>query len=61
MDTLFTDEYFMRKALDEAAAALEEDEIPIGAVVVHNQKIIGKGITKQNACAMLQPMQRWWL
>ncbi len=43
MDTLFTDEYFMRKALDEAAAALEEDEIPIGAVVVHNQKIIGKG------------------
>lgn len=43
MDTLFTDEYFMRKALDEAAAALEEDEIPIGAIVVHNQKIIGKG------------------
>lgn len=43
MDNLFTDEYFMRKALDEAAAALEEDEIPIGAVVVHNQKIIGKG------------------
>jgi tRNA(adenine34) deaminase len=43
MESLFTDEYFMRKALDEAAAALEEDEIPIGAVVVHNQKIIGKG------------------
>lgn len=37
------DEYFMQKALqlaDEAAAA---GEVPIGAVVVHKGKIIGKG------------------
>ncbi len=43
MDELFSDEYFMRKALDEAQMALEEDEIPIGAVVVYENKIIGRG------------------
>ena len=39
----FTDEYFMQKALAEAQKALDEDEIPIGAVVVYENKIIGKG------------------
>ena len=29
-----TDEYYMRRALDQARMALERDEIPIGAVVV---------------------------
>jgi tRNA(adenine34) deaminase len=38
-----TDEYFMRFALTEAEQAYEEDEIPIGAVVVLQNKIIGKG------------------
>lgn len=37
------DEYFMGEALKEARYALEEDEIPIGAVVVYNGRIIGKG------------------
>ena len=40
---LYTEEYFMSKALDEAMAAYEEDEIPIGAVVVLGNKIIGRG------------------
>jgi tRNA(adenine34) deaminase len=39
----FDDTYFMRKALEEAQLALEEDEIPVGAVVVSNGKIIGRG------------------
>ncbi|MGE5412213.1 MAG: tRNA adenosine(34) deaminase TadA [Clostridiales bacterium] len=34
---------FMYAALSEAEQALEEDEIPIGAVVVHNNRIIGRG------------------
>lgn len=34
---------FMFAALKEAELAFEEDEIPIGAVVVHNNRIIGKG------------------
>lgn len=33
----------MQKALDEARAAFDEAEIPIGAVVVHNNRIIGRG------------------
>jgi tRNA(adenine34) deaminase len=38
-----TDEYFMMQALKEAKKALENDEIPIGAVVVINEKIIARG------------------
>lgn len=36
-------EYFMREALKEAQKALEEEEIPVGAVVVCENKIIGRG------------------
>ena len=36
-------EYFMKMALKEAESAYEEEEIPIGAVVVHNNKVISKG------------------
>lgn len=38
-----THEYFMTQALKEARKAFEEDEIPIGAVVVVNEKIIARG------------------
>ena len=34
-------EAFMRLALREAEAALEADEVPIGAVVVHDGRVIG--------------------
>ena len=37
------DERYMREALKEARAALDEGEIPIGAVVVSRGRIIGKG------------------
>lgn len=40
---IFSDEYFMREALKEAKQALHEGEIPIGAVVVANNIIIGRG------------------
>jgi tRNA(adenine34) deaminase len=35
------DEYFMRLALREAERALEHDDVPIGAVVVHEGEVIG--------------------
>jgi tRNA(adenine34) deaminase len=38
-----TDEYFMRQALAEAEKALAADEVPIGAVVVFGQQVIGRG------------------
>ncbi|GAA4142977.1 nucleoside deaminase [Sphingobacterium kyonggiense] len=37
------DEQYMQEALKLAKRALAEDEIPIGAIVVANGKIIGKG------------------
>jgi tRNA(adenine34) deaminase len=37
------DEYFMRLALREAEAALEHDDVPIGAVVVHDGEVIATG------------------
>ena len=38
-----TDEYFMQLALKEAQQAFEEDEIPIGAIVVQNNKVLARG------------------
>ena len=38
-----TDEMYMREALKLAKTAYEEDEVPIGAVIVSHGKIIGKG------------------
>lgn len=43
MNEIFTDEYFMNLALKEAQKAFEAGEIPVGAVVVSNNKVIGKG------------------
>ena len=37
------DERFMREALREASYAAQEDEVPIGAVIICNGRIIGKG------------------
>lgn len=39
---LFSDEFFMRKALKEAKKAFEKDEVPVGAVIVSNKKIIAR-------------------
>jgi tRNA(adenine34) deaminase len=37
------DEYFMNLALKEALRALDEDEVPIGCVIVAGNQIVGKG------------------
>lgn len=42
MIEVYTDEYFMREAIKEAQQALATDEVPIGAVVVSNNKIIAR-------------------
>ncbi len=39
---LFSDEYFMNEALKEAQKAFEKDEVPVGAVIVHNNQIIAR-------------------
>jgi tRNA(adenine34) deaminase len=37
------DEHFMRLAIREAERALEHDDVPIGAVVVHDGEVAGSG------------------
>jgi tRNA(adenine34) deaminase len=37
------DEYFMRLALREAERALEHDDVPVGAVLVHGGEVVGAG------------------
>lgn len=39
----FDDTYFMKKALQEAEIAFEKGEIPVGAVIVIENRIIAKG------------------
>ncbi len=43
MENILNDDYFMKQALKLAERAFEEDEIPVGALVVCENKIIGKG------------------
>lgn len=42
MENIFTDEYFMKKALQEAEMAFQKGEIPVGAVIVVNNTIIAR-------------------
>lgn len=39
---IFDDAYFMQQALQQAQYAFEDDEVPVGAVVVLNNKIIAR-------------------
>jgi tRNA(adenine34) deaminase len=36
------DKFYMRMAMQEAAKAFEKDEVPVGAVIVQNKKVIGR-------------------
>ncbi len=36
------DKHFMRQAIQEAEKAFAADEVPIGAILVHHQQIIGR-------------------
>ncbi len=42
MITAFSDEYFMRKALNEAKIAFENGEVPVGCVIVSNNTIVAR-------------------
>jgi tRNA(adenine34) deaminase len=43
---LHSDDYFMGEALRQAARALEADEVPVGAVVVREGKIIARAFNQ---------------
>jgi len=42
MENPYNDEYFMKKALQEAELAFEKGEIPVGALIVIDNKIIAR-------------------
>ena len=42
MDAIFDDDYFMRKALQEAEVAFDKGEVPVGAVIVVDNRIIAR-------------------
>ena len=37
------EKFFMQKALEQARIALENNEVPVGAIIVKNNKIVGRG------------------
>jgi len=37
------DQFYMEKALEQALAAYEADEVPVGAVIVCGDRIVGRG------------------
>lgn len=48
---IFPHEHFMRLALEQAHAAFEMDEVPVGAVIVRDQRVIGAA---HNLCVRLR-------
>ena len=48
----FDDTYFMRKALQEAEAAYEKGEIPVGAIIVVEDRIIPEHTISRNYLMM---------
>jgi tRNA(adenine34) deaminase len=42
IEPLYTDAFFMKEALKEAQKAFDADEVPVGAVIVANHKIIAR-------------------
>ena len=42
-------DYWMRQALDQARAAFEKNEVPVGAVVVHEERVIAQAYNQREA------------
>lgn len=47
MQVVIMDEIFMKEALKEACKAYEINEVPIGAVIVRNGEIVGRGFNQK--------------
>lgn len=43
---LYSDEYFMKKAIDQALIANDSGEVPVGAIIVSNNQIIAKAFNQ---------------
>lgn len=43
LEDIYDDTYFMKKALQEAEMAFEKGEVPVGAVIVIDNRVIARG------------------
>lgn len=50
-DVIDWDQLFMRRAIGMAQQAASEDEVPVGAVIVHGQRVIGSGWNQRESLA----------
>jgi tRNA(adenine34) deaminase len=58
------DEQYMRLAIDQARIAEENGDVPIGAVIVHNNQIIAKAYNQREIIALTQAaaaLENWHL
>ena len=49
MNNKYPDEFWMKFAIDEARSAFQENEVPIGAILVKNNKLIASAHNRTNA------------
>lgn len=42
-----SDQYYMRMALDQANQALDLEEVPVGAVIIHQGEVVATGFNKR--------------
>jgi tRNA(adenine34) deaminase len=49
MLSIYTDDYFMKQAINEATKAIEEGEVPVGAIIVCNNQIIARAHNQTQA------------
>lgn len=56
----FSHEYWMRPAMTLAKRAWDEREVPVGAVLVHNNRVIGEGWNRRLVDMIPPHMQKSW-
>lgn len=45
---MYSDEYYMNLALNEAKKAIDLDEVPIGCIIVQNDRVIAKSFNRKS-------------
>lgn len=53
------EEKFMKEALKEAKKAYSKDEVPVGAIIVKNGKIIARAHNLKETKNLPHPMQKY--
>ncbi len=52
--------HWMKLALEEAELAFGEEEVPVGAVILHQGRIVARRTISASSFAIRPPTPRWW-